>query len=72
MNKRKFFLLPICLLLLGACNLNQPDSKESKKSSEPEVSSEVEVSSEECVHEFGEWTVSMRATCTEKGQETRV
>ena len=77
MNKRKFFLLPICLLLLGACNLNQPESKESKKVSEPEVSepetsSVEEQTSSECEHEFGEWTVSMIATCTEKGEETRV
>ena len=84
MNKRKFFLLPICLLLLGACNLSQPESKESKKASEPEVTSEVKTSSEdvvssesnttseECVHEYGDWTTTMRATCTEKGQETRV
>ena len=60
MNKRKFFLLPICLLLLGACNNNQPSSKE--KESEP-VS--------EHVHEFGQWKVTVLPTCTEKGQETR-
>ena len=77
MKKRKIFLLPICLLLLGACNLNQPDSKESAKASEPEASSPSEVtsdvvsSSSECTHEFGEWLTTMRATCTEKGQETR-
>ena len=68
MNKRKFFLLPICLLLLGACSLNQHESKESKEASEPEVSSVVE----ECEHEFGDWTVSMIPTCTEAGEETRV
>ena len=73
MNKRKFFLLPICLLLLGACNLNQPSSqaKESAKASEPEVSSPSEVSSEPHEHEFGEWQVTTRPTCTEKGEETR-
>ena len=79
MKKRKFFLLPICLLLLGACNLNQQSSqaKESAKASEPEASSPSEVSSDvvssssECTHEFGEWLTTVRATCTEKGQETR-
>ena len=75
MNKRKFFLLPICILLLGACNLNQHESKESKKASEPEVSqpesSEPASTSSECTHEFGQWQVSMRPTCTEKGEETR-
>ena len=77
MNKRKFFLLPICLLLLGACNLNQPESKASEKASEPEVSepeasSIEEQTSSECEHQFGEWTITMIPTCTEKGEETRV
>ena len=80
MNKRKFFLLPICLLLLGACNLNQHESKESKKASEPEASevSEPETSSSEDTtsvppheHEFGAWQVTIRPTCTEAGEETR-
>lgn len=78
MNKRKFFLLPICLLLLGACNMNDPTSKvpESKKS-EPEVSSVEDASSPEDIsstphtHEFGAWQVTIRPTCTEKGEETR-
>ncbi len=77
MNKRKFFLLPICLLLLGACNLNQPQSKASEKASEPEVSepeasSVEEQTSSECEHQFGDWTITMIPTCTEKGEETRV
>lgn len=76
MNKRKFFLLPICLLLLGACSLNQHESKESKGASEPEASvpeaSEPSQSSEECEHEFGDWTISMIPTCTEVGEETRI
>ena len=77
MNKRKFFLLPICLLLLGACNLNQPKSKASEKASEPEVSepeasSIEEQTSSECEHQFGDWTITMIPTCTEKGEETRV
>ena len=80
MNKRKFFLLPICLLLLGACNLNQPSSKDNSKldvSSEPDVSSPAEASSSDDItsepheHEFGQWQVTMRPTCTEKGEETR-
>ena len=97
MNKRKFFLLPICLLLLGACNSNSssPESKADAKSSGPEVSSvedvssqeevssQIEVSSQEEVssseeissephtHVYGEWQVTMIATCTEKGEETR-
>ena len=77
MNKRKFFLLPICLLLLGACNLNQPESKASEKASEPEVSepeasSIEEQTSSECEHQFSDWTITMIPTCTEKGEETRV
>ena len=79
MNKRKFFLLPICLLLLAACNTNTPasKSKEGEKSSEPEVSSIEEASSPEDIssephtHEFGQWQVTVRPTCTEKGEETR-
>ena len=79
MNKRKFFLLPICLLLLSACNTPTPssNSKEEAKSSEPEVSSPAEVSSEEDIssephtHVFGDWQVTIRPTCTEKGEETR-
>lgn len=70
MNKRKFFLLPICLLLLGACNLNQPESKESK---EPEVSSQVDATSEkECEHNVETWEVSVIATCTLPGEESGV
>ena len=87
MNKRKFLLLPICLLLLGACNLNQPSSKDNSKldvSSEPDVSSPADASSPDDVsspvdttsepheHVYGDWQVTMRPTCTEKGEETRV
>ena len=64
MNKRKFFLLPICLLLLGACNANQssPESKEDVKSSEPEVSSVTEDTSTPCEHEFGAFYLFLRHT----------
>ena len=73
MNKRKFFLLPICLLLLGACNMNDPTSKtpESQKASEPDVSYSEVITSENHTHEFGQWQVTIRPTCTEKGEETR-
>ena len=74
MNKRKFFLLPICLLLLSACNINQPssNSKEEAKSSEPEVSSPADDTSiPPHEHVYGDWELTMRPTCTEKGQETR-
>ena len=69
MNKRKFFLLPICLLLLGACNLNQPSSQ--AKASEPEASSPTEESSAPHEHQFGEWVETTAPTCTEKAVETR-
>lgn len=76
MNKRKFFLLPICLLLLSACNLNQPSKASAKASeqevSEPESSSKEDITSEPCEHTFGEWQITMIPTCTEKGEETRV
>ena len=75
MNKRKFFLLPICLLLLGACNVNTPasESKKSEQVSEPDSSSkeETSASSEEHVHQYGEWQVAVLPTCTEKGVEKR-
>ena len=76
MNKRKFFLLPICLLLLGACDINQPSKAESKveeqSSVEPDVSSVSDDTSEPPhEHVYGEWQVSIRPTCTEKGEETR-
>ena len=69
MKKRKFFLLPICLLLLGACNLNQPSSQ--AKASEPEASSPTEESSAPHEHQFGEWVETTAPTCTEKAVETR-
>ena len=74
MNKRKFFLLPICLLLLGACNANQssPESKEDVKSSEPEVSSVTEDTSTPCEHEFGAWAITRRPTCEGKGEQSRI
>ena len=65
MNKRKFFLLPICLLLLAGCNANQPQSKVSEKASEAEVSS---IPHE---HQYGEWVETKAPTCTEKAVETR-
>lgn len=68
MNKRKFFLLPICLLLLGACSLNQHESKASEKASEPEVSSVKEA----CEHNVESWSVSVIATCTLPGEESGV
>ena len=64
MNKRKFFLLPICLLLLGACNLNQREPNESK---------EAEVTSvKQCEHNVETWEVSVIATCILPGEESGV
>ena len=86
MNKRKFFLLPICLLLLGACNTNTPSSKakESEQpssqealpsspvvSSEPEQSSSTPATSSEHVHSFGSWVTVKAPTCTETGLDER-
>ena len=70
MNKRKFFLLPICLFLLGACNSPQPSSQagESKADSE---SSDVQDISTEHVHSFGDWSTVKEATCTEAGTKER-
>ena len=81
MNKRKFFLLPICLLLLGACNAPQADSSKQDESTpgslpvtsseDPISSSENNTSSEEHVHSYGSWVTVREPTCTETGLDER-
>ena len=68
MNKKKFFLLPICLLLLGACNNAHASSTPVEDSN---VTSQSAVDPDH-KHVYGDWVQTKAPTCTEKGEEEQV
>ena len=68
MNKKKFFLLPICLLLLGACNTAHASSTPVEDSN---VTSQSAVDPDH-KHVYGDWVQTKAPTCTEKGEEEQV